>query len=288
MLFATLALILTSTPYTLAAPGLTAVDLEAKRVEFLSDYLAQELARVGAGQLQVLSQAQVAALLGLERQRQLLGCADDACSTELAGALGSEGLLLGSIAKLGERYTVSLQILTAQTGARRALVTEDQLELEELPRFLSRAAKQLVDQLLTGASAIAPSTATTDDNLLRLSTVGVEYDRRLTGALWLGGALIGFAFFNEWNGQYAQAFLAQALAVFRYHPLTRETRFAWGVFAAVGFTTAYRADTAGPTLQLGAEVGYRWVRLSLALAGSFTSRTFHLGLIPALTVAIPF
>lgn len=60
----------------------------------------------------VRSSKEVQTLLGLERQKQMLGCADEtACLAEVAGALGARFVLSGSLAKLGETYQLSLQTM---------------------------------------------------------------------------------------------------------------------------------------------------------------------------------
>jgi hypothetical protein len=67
------------------------------------------------GFFQVLSSADVETLLGVERQKQLLGCSEAAqsCITELAGAVGAELLLSGSVGRIGDAYQLTLQTLDA-------------------------------------------------------------------------------------------------------------------------------------------------------------------------------
>lgn len=299
MLVSVLALALTAGPSTLAASGLNTVGVDDKSAAFFVEYLAQELARIGAPKLKVVSAAQVAAVLGAERQKQLLGCGNDECNSELAGALAADWLLNGSIARLGERYSVSLTVVVAATGERLASATEGQLALDELPPYLSRAAQQLVDQLFGGKSAVAPVASTTQDNLLRFSFAGVEYDRRLSGSLWVGAQLNGYGLlYDPFHCNTSSPtscttqFLGQALAVVRFHPLDRDTRLAWGIFGAVGANAWWSKGFAGAAAQLGGEIGWRWVRVSLAVTGEFTPRDpvapLRLGLMPTLTFALPF
>lgn len=57
-------------------------------------------------------------MIGLERQKKLLGCADDrsSCVAELAGALGTDGIIVGSPGKPGTNFTISLKIIRARDG----------------------------------------------------------------------------------------------------------------------------------------------------------------------------
>lgn len=74
-------------------------------------------AEVGArGHFQALSSKDVRTLLGVERQRQLVGCGDSNCFVELAGALGSRYVMTGSLAQLGESFQLNLQVLDTQTS----------------------------------------------------------------------------------------------------------------------------------------------------------------------------
>lgn len=65
---------------------------------------------------EVTTQKDIGTALGIERQRQLTGCSDDAttCMSELAGALGAPFALYGSVAQLGDAYQLNLQGIDAR------------------------------------------------------------------------------------------------------------------------------------------------------------------------------
>jgi hypothetical protein len=98
---------------------------------------------------QVLSQGEVVALLGLERTRQLLGCADDqGCMADLAGALDSDRLLAGSLTILERTSLLSgrlLDVKRSRTLARASATLLDATEAE-----LVDAARRLAHEALTG------------------------------------------------------------------------------------------------------------------------------------------
>lgn len=75
-----------------------------------------------AGYFQVISSKEVQSLLGIERQRQMVGCSNEgSCLAELAGALGAKLVVSGSVSKLGDTFQLSLQMLDsakAQTLSR--------------------------------------------------------------------------------------------------------------------------------------------------------------------------
>jgi hypothetical protein len=88
----------------------------------VGDALAGELRR-RAG-VSVITQADVAALLGVEKTRQMLGCTDSGCMAEVGGALGADRVVHGSLGRVGESLVVNLSALDPRRGAAAASVTE--------------------------------------------------------------------------------------------------------------------------------------------------------------------
>jgi hypothetical protein len=109
--------------------------------------------------LSVISSQDIATLLGVERQKQLLGCGEDSsnCMVELASALGAHLVLTGSIAKLETSYRVNLRVLQSADGkvvAQEAVAAETQ---EKLLAALTDAAASLAAQLQPGAPRVSAS-----------------------------------------------------------------------------------------------------------------------------------
>ena len=71
------------------------------------------------GRVEVTTASDLAHLLGLERQKQLLGCDSEAtsCLAELANALGTEGVLVGSITRSGNAYLAVLKVIRQKNGS---------------------------------------------------------------------------------------------------------------------------------------------------------------------------
>ncbi|MHB8873627.1 MAG: hypothetical protein ACYC8T_08065, partial [Myxococcaceae bacterium] len=141
-------------PVLVAAPDFTAVGMEAQLVGFYSAHFAQELQRHG---LRTITSKDIAAVLGLERQKELLGCRDSSssCVVELASALGADALMTGEIADLGPFRQVNLRLLSARDGSSlstRSLRAEGP---DELLAALSGAAAEMAAQV-NGALGRAP------------------------------------------------------------------------------------------------------------------------------------
>ncbi|MEW5742537.1 MAG: hypothetical protein AB1938_26705 [Myxococcota bacterium] len=122
-----LGLLLTATlsaaaPMKVASTGFTTVGVESDKAQFFAQHLAQQLS-LGEG-LTVMTPQDAAAVLGLERQKQLLGCSEQAqaCLVELAGALGAQAILSGSVARVGTRLSATVKIIDA-SNARTLFAT---------------------------------------------------------------------------------------------------------------------------------------------------------------------
>jgi hypothetical protein len=87
-------------------------------------------------EVEVTTQRDIGQLLGLERQRVLLGCSEDAtdCAAELAGALGVDGLLSGTVTRSPSGYLVNLKVLRAKDASEWVSASErkpTELELQD-------------------------------------------------------------------------------------------------------------------------------------------------------------
>ncbi len=164
MLVTALALSLAAAPAApetlkLVAPGLQVVGLDAKLGEFLTEHTAQSMKLAG---VDVVTQREMQSLLGLERQKQLLGCSDAAssCMAELASALGADGVLLGDIAKFGGRIQLNLKVVSS-TSASTVAAYSDTVGTEDAA----------LDSLTRGANQMAGQAASALNRSLKLKFV---------------------------------------------------------------------------------------------------------------------
>ncbi len=68
--------------------------------------------------IDVVGSSDLAAVLGLERQKQLLGCGEQStsCLAELSSALGAPWLVLGTLAQAGKSMRLDLKLIRAGDG----------------------------------------------------------------------------------------------------------------------------------------------------------------------------
>lgn len=140
-----LALVLCQAP-KVAAPAWGSVEVTPEKAQFFALHLASALRTRG---LSVITAQDIAAVLGVERQKQLLGCNEggSSCMLELSNALGAQLVLTGVVAKLESSYQVNLRVLSSLDGkvvAQELVRSESQ---EKLLFALDDAAVSLARQL---------------------------------------------------------------------------------------------------------------------------------------------
>jgi hypothetical protein len=157
------------TPPKLAAPGLTGVGFDAAFTGFVSEQLAQELRDVG---LEVVTAKEVGAVLGFERQKQLLECGDTGvCLTELANALGADAVLVGELAQVGKKIQVNVRVVSARDARVLGSSSERVAGREAVLDALGRAAKKIGPSV---ARALGKPLLATSATLPPVSTVSPQ------------------------------------------------------------------------------------------------------------------
>jgi len=151
--------LLAAEPLKLASPGFSGVDITDAQATFFSDHFAQQLTLRG---LQVTTSSQIGALIGFERQRQLLSCkeANGSCMAELAAALGVDGVITGSVGKFDQTYQVNVSVVSAKDGRTLSAFSRKVNGSSAVLDALNDAAEQMSRELsraFAKPSAPAPS-----------------------------------------------------------------------------------------------------------------------------------
>jgi hypothetical protein len=102
-------------PVKVAAPGFSLAGVDPTLGAVFQERF---VSRLGSPELRVTSQRDIQQVLGLERQKQLLGCTGESssCLAELAGALGVDLVLSGSVARSESGYIASIRVIRADDG----------------------------------------------------------------------------------------------------------------------------------------------------------------------------
>lgn len=121
--------------------------------------LAEQVTRLLAdavhalGDLRVLSEADVAAVMDLEASKKLLGCEDDAsCLARLAEGVNADLLVSGTVGQVGSELMLSLSLIETASAAVRQRVSAALGE----PAEHGARIKSLVEQLFGRASQEGP------------------------------------------------------------------------------------------------------------------------------------
>jgi hypothetical protein len=69
-----------------------------------------------AGLYEVTGPGDIANLLGLERQKQLIGCGETSCGAELAGALNADRIFSGDLSRIDDTFLLNLSLQDVRTG----------------------------------------------------------------------------------------------------------------------------------------------------------------------------
>ncbi|MCC6337975.1 MAG: hypothetical protein IT380_28785 [Myxococcales bacterium] len=159
MLLSIAVVVLAAAPVKVAAPGFTFVGIDPRLGQV---YFDRFLNLVSSDEsLRVTTQQDIAQVLGLERQKALMGCGETSasCLTELAGALGVDALLSGSLAKSSSSYTVNVRAVKASDGSQLAASTQRVASEAELQDWLDSEAPKLASRLKSAFGIATPGPA---------------------------------------------------------------------------------------------------------------------------------
>ncbi len=105
--------------------------------------VAKDIAAAG---LSVLSGDDLRNMADLESQRQDAGCSsDESCLVEIADAMNARLVVSGFVGRLGKLLVVNLSLFDARSAQAHGRATVEADSLEELPRKLEPAVRELVD-----------------------------------------------------------------------------------------------------------------------------------------------
>ena len=119
----------------------------------LTNIVVADVARTG---LDTVSKGDITAIIGFEKQKQILGCAQDAnCIAEIGGALGVEFMLTGQVGQIGSQYHLSLQLVETRKAKVAARASRFSEKNEDALVMATReaAAEVLVPALARNAAA---------------------------------------------------------------------------------------------------------------------------------------
>lgn len=145
-LFLAFLLFLPSIPQAKELPKVAVWDLEPREVKAayareLTSILVSEISKMG--QCEVYSQDNVRTLAGWTAEKMQLGCTDSKCLTAL-GQMDIARLISGSVGKIGNRYSVSLNLFDTKNAKAENAVSEFGRSEDELIDLVQLAVRKLL------------------------------------------------------------------------------------------------------------------------------------------------
>lgn len=193
----------------LVVTGLSGSDAAMQRVgETLSDSLLTELAR--SKRVDAVGPGDLSAVLGLERQKQLLGCGTDSasCLAEISAALGAPWVLTGSVMRMGKTTRIDLKLIHTSDGR---VAWRDGRTMKDESEFFDAIAEMVKELVMTpeldptperapaGLVSSAPASTPRVAPWLLVGAGGA--------ALVVGGVFSGLAG-SEWNNLHSDPWRA--------------------------------------------------------------------------------
>ncbi|MBI5545609.1 MAG: hypothetical protein HY901_17115 [Deltaproteobacteria bacterium] len=140
-------------------PSVAILDVRAvgtfdpKSVQGLSTLIASEATSLP---LKIIAGSDLASIIGFERQKQLLGCADSGCLAELGGALGVEYLLSTEVAEVGGTWLLTAVLLDVAKGSAVKRVTKKTKKTADLVDLAGPTALEVLQSISQPTPSAAP------------------------------------------------------------------------------------------------------------------------------------
>lgn len=150
----------------------------------------------------VTGQSEIRTLLGLERQRELLGCADDAtreaCYAEIGGALNAERAISGDVQRVADVLVLTASLVDLKSAK---VLSRETLQGASLQALLDQRELRELAVALVKPDPLRAKTALVDDAAFGGLVIGLRGDADVIGEE--GGAVAGVT--GEWSGKFLGA-----------------------------------------------------------------------------------
>src|SRR5688500_11507755 len=82
----------------------------------IGEFMQSEVSKLGV--YDVIGQSEIQTMLGLERQKALLGCSEEAseCMTEVANALDADRSVSGDVSRVGDAFLLNVSFIDVRTN----------------------------------------------------------------------------------------------------------------------------------------------------------------------------
>lgn len=129
----------------IVVPTVTTYGVQAQVADVVTELILEAL--LNRHGVRALGPSDMKDMLDAEQQKMMLGCDKESCMAELAGAMGAERLIAGSVGMLGTMHVVTLKLVDTKSAQVTSRASRRFQKIEEVPE----AVGPLVDDLLQSA-----------------------------------------------------------------------------------------------------------------------------------------
>jgi hypothetical protein len=162
--------------------------------------------------IKVVAGADLSALIGFDKQKQMLGCSDSSCLAEIGGALGVDYLLSTEVSEVGGVWLLSTTLLDIGKANSLKRVSKKADKVRDLVELAQQATSEALGALglpgPTGAkvepkpdekpAAATSATATAQSSMTTTRKAGIGL-AVAGGALLVGGGVCGILALGKYN-----------------------------------------------------------------------------------------
>lgn len=155
--------------------------------------------RMGEAKINVLTQTDIAAALGRERQAQLLGCTETGCMAELGQAMGARYIVSGRLDKVGDQFVLVASLFDSVSSRALGRTRQETDELDRLPASAKAAGETLLGSLGLSAPAALPPPAMRDSGFNLSFKLGTQFFTSLAALTPQLELEFGWRFNRAWS-----------------------------------------------------------------------------------------
>lgn len=132
----------------------TTGNVDPKSVSSLSSLIASEAVRYP---VKVFAGSDLQALLGFERQKQIMGCTDTSCLAEIGGAMGVDYLLFAEVGEVAGWWLLTTALLDISRATSLQRVTKTAKTLADLVPMVAGAVGETLAPVAPVPAVLAPA-----------------------------------------------------------------------------------------------------------------------------------
>jgi hypothetical protein len=159
-------------------PFTVGVNMDKDLPRLLDELLLAALSKRASPGQSFLGSSDITAMLGLEQQKQALGCDDEGCMAEVGNALGVDLMVVPAVGKLGDKYAITYKVIDPRAIK---VVRRDTIVVTGDESALPGAMDQLAERIL-GTAPPLETAATAALQPVR-SDVGADGDKAEEGGV---------------------------------------------------------------------------------------------------------